>query len=88
MLKNNLCDSAHEIAENIIPLTERNNAIINVSEKARDYLCGAIIYFYKKGMDFPETMISIAAQHLEALFLKLLNIMTVMLLGIYLNLIQ
>lgn len=62
MLKNNLCDSAHEIAENIIPLTERNNAIINVSEKARDYLCGAIIYFYKKGMDFPETMISIAAQ--------------------------
>lgn len=62
ILKNNLCDSAHEIAENIIPLTERNNAIINVSEKARDYLCGAIIYFYKKGMDFPETMISIAAQ--------------------------
>ena len=59
-----------------------------MSEKARDYLCGAIIYFYKKGMDFPETMISIAAQTPRSLVSEIIEHMTVMLLGIYLNLIQ
>ena len=67
-----LCATAHEIAEAIIPLP------VDVKEpmwikNARDFLTGAILYFYNRGYNFAETMIAIKSQSSRSLVAEIME---------------
>lgn len=71
-MTDDLCRTAHEIAESIIPLPADAKEPMWI-KNARDYLCGAILYFYDKGKDFPETMIAIKSQSPKSLVAEIMG---------------
>lgn len=71
-MTDDLCSTAHEIAESIIPLPADVKEPMWI-KNARDYLCGAILYFYDKGKDFPETMIAIKSQSPKSLVSEIMQ---------------
>lgn len=71
-MTDDLCSTAHEIAECIIPLSKDVKEPMWI-KNARDFLCGAIIYYYKKGKNFSETMIAIKSKSAKSLVAEIMN---------------
>lgn len=71
-MTDDLCSTAHEIAESIIPLPADVKEPMWI-KNARDYLCGAILYFYDKGNNFADTMIAIKSQSPKSLVAEIME---------------
>lgn len=71
-MTDDLSSTAHEIAESIIPLPADVKEPMWI-KNARDYLCGAILYFYDKGKDFSDTMIAIKSQSPKSLVAEIME---------------
>lgn len=71
-MTDDLCSTAHEIAESIIPLPADVKEPMWI-KNARDYLCGAILYFYDKGKNFSDTMIAIKSQSPKSLVAEIME---------------
>ncbi len=71
-MTDDLCSTAHEIAESIIPLSPDVKEPMWI-KNARDFLCGAILYFYDKGKNFSETMIAIKSQSAKSLVAEVME---------------
>ena len=67
-----VCSTAHEIAESIISLPPDVKEPMWI-KNARDYLCGAILYLYDKGKNFAETMIAIKSQSPRSLVAEIME---------------
>lgn len=71
-MTDDLCSTAHEIAESIIPLPADVKEPMWI-KNARDYLCGAILYFYNQRKNFSETMIAIKSQSPKSLVSEIME---------------
>lgn len=71
-MTDDLSSTAHEIAESIIPLPADVKEPMWI-KNARDYLCGAILYFYDKGKNFSDTMIAIKSQSPKSLVAEIME---------------
>lgn len=71
-MTDDLCSTTHEIAESIIPLPADVKEPMWI-KNARDYLCGAILYFYDMGKNFSETMIAIKSQSAKSLVAEIME---------------
>ena len=71
-MTDDLSSTAHEIAESIIPLPADVKEPMWI-KNARDYLCGAILYFYNQRKNFSETMIAIKSQSPKSLVAEIME---------------
>lgn len=71
-MTDDLSSTAHEIAESIIPLPADVKEPMWI-KNARDYLCGAILYFYDQRKNFSETMIAIKSQSPKSLVAEIMK---------------
>lgn len=71
-MTDDLCSTAHEIAESIIPLPADVKEPMWI-KNARDYLCGAILYFYNQDKNFSDTMIAIKSQSPKSLVAEIME---------------
>jgi len=67
-----LCSTSHEIAESIITLSPDVKDPMWI-KNARDFLTGAIIYFYELGENFAGTMIAIKSQSSRSLVKEIME---------------